>query len=179
MFVIAAEGEKTEPEYFNMFNNDKTVIHIKCLKGKHNSSPTQVLARMEKYLREKDLRKGDEAWLVVDKDKWTTDQLHQLHDWSADGDNHVFSLSNPNFEYWLLLHFDDGHGISSTRECSERLRVYWPDYDKGVDGGRLRDNAHKAVERARQKDNPPCDKWPERTGTTVNKLVDKILALLD
>ncbi len=178
MFIIATEGEKTEPQYFGMFNSDNTVIHVKCLKGKHGSSPLQVLGRMRKHLKESNLRKKDEAWLVVDRDQWTEDQLNQLYNWSTNNDSHGFSLSNPNFEYWLLLHFENGHGVSTASGCSIRLNRYLPEYDKGIDTDKLKHNVQHAVNRAKQKDRPPCKKWPTTTGTTVYRLVEKIMALL-
>jgi hypothetical protein len=41
-----------------------------------------VLARMESYLKEEGLKASDEAWLVVDKDQWTEEQLSLLYQWS-------------------------------------------------------------------------------------------------
>ncbi len=102
---------------------------------------------MEGHLRQEALGSSDEAWLVVDKDQWTDEQLDQLHAWARTHDNYGFTLSNPKFEYWLLLHFEDGTGIASSRDCSDRLR-----------------------------DNPPCTDWPRALGgTTVYKLVENIL----
>jgi len=71
LFIIAVEGSKTEPQYFDLFNSQGAIISVKCLKGKHtNSAPLQVLKRMENYLKKEALGKTDEAWLVVDKDAW-------------------------------------------------------------------------------------------------------------
>ncbi|KPA08800.1 abortive phage resistance protein [Candidatus Magnetomorum sp. HK-1] len=123
LFVIAVEGAKTEPQYFTIFNNQQSIIRIHCLKGAH-SSPPYVLKRMLNYLRREDLRKKDEAWLVVDKDQWTDDQLIKLLEWSQKADNYGFALSNPKFEYWLLLHFEDATGIKNSRDCVERLKKY-------------------------------------------------------
>jgi len=171
LFVLATEGVKTEPQYFNFFNNDKTVIHVKCLKGNSDSAPIHVLKRMQKYLKEFSLKKSDEAWLVVDKDRWTDEQLTQLHTWSQEQENRGFALTNPKFEYWLLLHFEDGNGISNSRQCSDRLKQHLPGYDKNIDFNKIKDGIQDAVTRARQKDNPPCADWPRSTGTTVYKLV--------
>jgi hypothetical protein len=38
LFVIAAEGEKTEPQYFNIFHDSKSEVWVNCLKGKRDSS---------------------------------------------------------------------------------------------------------------------------------------------
>ena len=175
MFIIAAEGIKTEPQYFGMLGRRDALIQVKCLKGKHDSAPPKVLKRMQEYLREEKFKKGDEAWLVVDKDQWTDDQLCQLSEWAQTGENYGFALSNPKFEYWLLLHFEDGNGISSSRQCSERLKSHLPDYDKGINKRKFNNLIENAVDRAKRKDTPPCKDWPRNTGTTVYRLVERVL----
>ncbi len=177
LFVLAVEGTKTEPDYFGLFNSQKAVIHIKCLKGKESSSsPPQVLAQMKKHLKEESLKDSDEAWLVVDKDQWTNPQLAELYNWSQSRNNYGFALSNPNFEYWLLLHFEDGNAISSTYDCSNRLKGHLPGYNKIIDSCKFTyDVIKRAIDRAKIHDNPPCTDWPRNTGTTVYKLVEKML----
>ena len=120
---------------------------------------------------------SDEAWLVVDKDYWQDRDLEQLHKWSQGAENYGFALSNPRFEYWLLLHFEDGTRIGSLRECSIRLKKHLPDYDKNIDIRKITpDMIQDAVRRARVRDNPPCADWPRKFGsTTVYKLVENIL----
>lgn len=176
LFVISVEGLATEPQYFSVFNDLDLVIHVECLKGKNESSPIHVLRRMKKYLKETKLRASDEAWLVVDKDQWNDEQLIKLHAWSQEQENYGFSLSNPKFEYWLLLHFEDGTNISSSRECSERLNRYLPNYQKEIDARKItQDMIDAAIQRAKERDNPPCSDWPRTTGTTVYRLVEKLL----
>ena len=183
LFVIAAEGVKTERQYFDIFNNQHSVIHVNCLKSKNESSPPLVLKRMKKYLTEEGLKKTDqlwEAWLVVDKDQWTDEQLTLLHNWSISQSNYGFALSNPQFEYWLLLHFEDGTGIGSSRECFDRLNRYLPNYDKNIDIRKITPAMiDEAVRRARDRDVPPCEDWPRATGTTVYRLVERILETSD
>ena len=132
---------------------------------------------MERYLQRKEIANADEAWLVVDKDQWTDEQLAKLHHWSRGANNRGFALSNPRFEYWLLLHFDDGAGISSSQEMSRRLRRHLPDYDKGVDRRTFtKDMIDSAVQRAKDRDSPPCRDWPRHPWrTTVYRLVRNIL----
>jgi len=176
MFVLATEGAKTEPLYFNMFNNDNTVIHVNCLKGNRQNSPGQVLKRMADYLKANRLKSGDEAWLIVDRDQWLEDQLIQLHKWSQTNSRHGLAVSNPKFEYWLLLHFEDGRGITSPRQCADHLKRYLPHFEKGhVEVNILRPGIHDATRRAKLKDTPPCADWPRITGTTVYRLVEKLI----
>jgi hypothetical protein len=177
LFVIAVEGAKTEPQYFSIFNNQQSVVKVNCLKGTHHSSPPEVLRRIEEYLRRESLKKSDEAWLVVDKDQWTDEQLAQLLNWSLKHENYGFALSNPKFEYWLLLHFEDGNGIATSRNCSERLMRLLPGYDKEIDPRKITSEMiTDAIRRAKQRDNPPCVDWPRNIGgTTVYRLVENIL----
>lgn len=177
LFVVATEGSKTEPQYFNILNNDNSVICIKCLKSKHDSSPPQVLERMNKHLAKESLKKTDEAWLVVDKDNWSNSQLQELFNWSAESENRGFALSNPNFEYWLLLHFELGNGVTNPGDCSARLKQYLPNYNKNIQPNRfLAENIERAITNAKLRNNPPCEDWPREFGkTTVYLLVEKIL----
>ena len=173
--TTATEGMKTEPQYFAIFKSREPIVKVKCLEGKTKSSPTQVLQRMNAYLREELLKEYDEAWLVVDKDSWTDDQLAQLYQWSQKRENYGFALSNPKFELWLLLHFEEPTGVTFTN-CIERLNRYWPNYDKGIDVRKITlDHISEAIRRAKQRDNPPCSDWPRTIGSTVYKLVEKIL----
>ena len=175
--MIAAEGEKTEPRYFALFS-DASVIHVRCLKWRGDNSPDQVLRRMEQYLEREEIKNSDEAWLVVDKDQWSERQLARLHRWSQGADNYGFALSNPKFEYWLLLHFEDGKRGRTSNECSRRLKRHLPGYDKDVHGRKFtKESIALALSRAEQRDNPPCVDWPREQGqTTVYRLVRKLLA---
>ncbi len=176
MFIIAAEGAKTEPIYFGMFNDWQNTIHVKPIKSKHKSAPKQVLARMKKHLAEEGLRKTDEAWLVVDTDQWSPQELDVLHAWSSSKTNYGLAVSNPKFEYWLLLHFEDGNGVSSSSQCTTRLKSHLPAFEKACLGtAKLRSGVKQAIQRARTRDKPPCSKWPHITGTTVYKLVEKLV----
>jgi hypothetical protein len=176
MFVIATEGAKTEPIYFGMFNDGQTTIHVKQLKGKNKSAPKHVLARMKKHLADEGLRASDEAWLVVDTDQWSTQGLNTLHLWSTAKHNHGLAVSNPKFEYWLLLHFEDGNGVSSSSECTTRLKSSLPSFGKAcLDADKVRPGVQRAIDRAKKRDNRPCAKWPQNTGTTVYKLVERLV----
>ena len=177
LFVIAVEGANTEPQYFGIFNDRQSVIKVNCLQSKYGSAPPHVLRRMEQYLKKESLKTTDEAWLVCDKDHWTDDQLLQLHEWSKKKDNYGFVLSNPNFEYWLLLHFENGNGVSNAHDCSQRLKRHLPGYDKNLDVRKISpEMILDAIQRAKQRDTPPCTDWPKSIGTTVYRLVDRILA---
>lgn len=177
LIIIAAEGSKTEPHYFSIFNDLTSAVRVICLKGKNRSSPLQVLKRMKTYIEEASLQFSDEAWLVIDKDNWCEEQLTMLYEWSKTNKRYGLALSNPKFEYWLLLHFEEGYGVSNGKDCSTRLKKYLPDYDKSLDPKKVtREMIDGAVNRALKIDSPCCERWPLKSGSTVYRLVQKILA---
>ncbi len=114
---------------------------------------------------------------MADRDHWTEDQLNALYDWSKKGQNRRVAVSNPCFEFWLLLHFEEGHGIATFREVIERLRRHLPDYGKEIDSRSFtRERIGDAIRRASGKDTPPSPDWPRNPGnTTVYRLVKKLL----
>ena len=176
-FVLATEGEQTEPRYFRQFDQQSSNISVHVVQRPAGNSPEHVLQRMLQHLQQEDLIDGDEAWLVVDKDHWSDAQLARLHRWTAEAPNRHLALSNPKFEYWLLLHFEDGAGIGSASDCEQRLRRHVSDYRKRIDARHITpERIEAAVERARRRDHPPCTDWPRDLGsTTVYRLVERIL----
>jgi hypothetical protein len=171
--VIATEGTESEPEYFDLFRGGDIVVQVTCVRG--GGSPRQVLQRMHDHLGQYPLGPEDQAWLVIDRDAWTEAQLTELHAWTTRDQRCNFALSNPKFEYWLLLHFEDGNGIANAREVDERLHRHLPHFNKHI---RPRDfpgaRISEAVVRAKLRDHPPTTTWPQTVGTTVYRIVTAI-----
>jgi hypothetical protein len=176
LFVISCEGSETEIQYFSIVGSLQTDVLVKCLRDKHKSSPNQVLKRMINYLKDNTPQRPYESWLVVDKDSWTDEQLTILYAWTKENQNYNLAVSNPKFEYWLLLHFEEGTGFLSSESCNDRLRRYLENYDKHLDIQKFpKINIEEAIKRAKYRDNPPCTDWPRMEGrTTTYKLVEHI-----
>lgn len=175
LFLVAVEGAKTEPQYFALLNTGNAVVRVECIPGERATSPLHVLERLKERIKKTALRKSDEAWLVVDKDDWTEEQLLPLFEWSQASEQNGFALSNPKFEYWLLLHFEDAT-VESSRQCSDKLKRHLPAFDKGIDDRKFTEEGiAAAIARAKKRDTPACADWPRSCGTTVYRLVEKIL----
>ena len=174
-FLLATEGTKTEPEYFNVLGRAQPSIHLKC-RGS-GGAPHEVLELLQREIAAHGLDDVDEAWLVVDKDHWTDEQLSELHVWAQGKPNYGLALSNPSFEYWLLLHFEVGAKIGSAKDCDRRLQQHLPHYRRAIKPADFTDaQIRQAVKRAKARDTPPCADWPRDIGkTTVYRLVEKIL----
>lgn len=173
LFIIATEGDKTEPAYLQLFLDSTKTIRI--LASRHDSAPKKVLKRAETFLQKEKPRRPYSVWLVLDRDTWQEEVLNFV---SGQCRRRGFGLavSNPCFEYWLLLHFENGNGVSSKTHCTERLVRHLPNFAKGhVEIEKLKPNIQQAIDYARQKDVPPCSDWPSGNGSTVYKLVEALL----
>lgn len=110
VIVIAAEGEITEPEYFQHLNSmsETAYFHIVANHGE-GSSPRAVLARMEDCLKEFPLGKDGEAWIVLDHDKWPDEAIESIREWTQTNKagKYHFAVSERRFEDWLKLHVED------------------------------------------------------------------------
>lgn len=176
LFLISSEGSVTEPQYLAGFFR---YASIHCIRAAGKSAPGDVLELMEKEFNRTSFRKGDEAWLVVDKDKWSDTQLQQLHQWVQKRKGPVkrgLAVSNPKFELWLLLHFEDVAGKCPGHECTNRLKKHIPGYGKHISCKAFPlSSITAAIYRAKRIDQPPVSDWPKQTGTTVYRLIEALI----
>jgi len=121
------------------------------------------------------LRPPYQAWIVVDEDSWTKEQLKELMRWEAESPHHHVAMSIPMFEYWLLLHFQYAGTVNPT-QCYRMLRECCPGYDKGVGPRRFTiEQVDEVISRAKKRDTPPCKGLPRGLGlTTVYRLLESI-----
>ncbi len=175
LFIIAPEGRKTEPNYFySVIRRYNSNSSIKVITGKA-SSPNQVLKRIRNFQKQNHMKSKDESWIVLDKDEWLDTQMDEINRWTNKKKNFL-ALSNPNFEYWLLLHFEDGNGIGSKRELKQRLNKFLPCYQKDIDKHKFPYEAvQDAIIRASKQINSQNDTTLPFGSTTVFMLVKQIL----
>lgn len=176
-FVISCEGSVTEREYFNRLQTlcwNGVILDI--LTDRNASSSVQVLERIRNY--GKSLSARDEMWCVVDKDQWTPAQLDALAAWQREP-SPVFrgvALSNPKFELWLLVHFQELPATCGPSECDRLLAAHQPDCGKHIEA-RLFDLPSMRSAIARASATCPVETLPlAATGTNVGELVGRILA---
>jgi len=99
VYFIVTEGAKTERAYFEWLRGKvDSAIHVKVLKKKHSqNSPRALLGLIRAEIRNTNFATtDDEAWIVLDKDKWTDEQLDMAYAWSVDNYRHGLALS-PTF----------------------------------------------------------------------------------
>ncbi len=176
IIAIACEGKKTEPDYLSALGWRNDSLNVVKLRRRHKGNPLSVLDRAKKYVKNNTLQKDDEVWVVVDVDNWKVSELRDLISWrNANKKQFGVAISNPKFEYWLLLHFETGSGIRGVSSLKSRLNNHLPNYDKSIDINKLLPGISDAIARASQKDSPPTKTWPRTYGTTVYRLVKKLI----
>jgi RloB-like protein len=140
-FLIVTEGLKTEPNYLELLRKrlhlaaaDVEIVH---------PNGTDPITLTERAIELRDARKRqarrnhaleyDEVWVVFDLEK-PHDQRRQLAErvHSLKGVKGIkFAVSDPAFEYWLLLHYH--YTTAQFSDCGalvSRLKEFWTDYDK-------------------------------------------------
>ena len=177
IFVIAVEGEKTEEQYFSLFENKRVHVEVLPTGPDGLSAPKYVLERLVKSEEKYDLGADDERWLVADVDRQRGQFLGEVTR-AAQESGYSLALSNPCFELWLLLHFQDAD--FSDADCHaviERLRPYTDGHNKAkikLDVYTL-DKIREAAGRARVLSGERETRWPHFPGTHLFKLVERLL----
>lgn len=189
VFMIVTEGT-SEKNYFEMDCFRDKSIKVEAREG-DKPDPAALIKTAEAWLSslkaDRDLQPGDQAWIILDEDDATDEQLAEVFDWVALRKDRGVGFTVPQFEYWLLLHFDDGKGTRTQREVEEKLKQCWPNYHKTARPQFTVEQVNQAVGRASVKVSDTgvttLDEFDEKIGrhssvTTVHFLVELILASL-
>lgn len=180
LFVIATEGEHTEPLYFRMFQRDERGRHNPRLKievlpsTEGQSAPRFLIERLQRFHDEHGLGEGDELWLVMDVDR-QGDALREVTREVAHMGGEC-AVSNPCFELWLLCHLDEHPHELSCKALGARIRAQAPGvYQKNrLDEAFFRRRVQTAIDCAQRHDEAPEAPWPSARGTHVYKLVERL-----
>lgn len=178
--VIAMEGNITEPGYFNAVKKKyqaPTLIILKREKENTRSAPSNVLDQIKRYKKNNVVDANDEFWLVIDKDRWTDKQLNTTSN-ECRSSKCQLALSNPCFEIWLILHFDDLSKDSGEIWSSAKAHDKWNSVCKNKKISsylKIVENIKCAVENSEKLDIEKEARWNNSLGTRVYKLAISIL----
>ena len=139
--LVVCEGEKTEPYYITALRDHFGLAQANIqIDPKSDSSPTSVVAYAKTLIADNKTDPFDHVYCVIDRDSHADFQkaLDQVSGFrSKETTLHVI-VSNPCFEYWILLHFvytTKAFGASGDSPCQElissELKKYIPGYEKG------------------------------------------------
>jgi hypothetical protein len=177
LFVIATEGEKTEPIYFQEFTPGREGnFCLKILETRNGKSkPLDVLARLIQFEKQQKPGPKVEYWAVIDRDSWTEDDLNDVAREIANRPNYYLALSNPCFELWLWFHLRPNRAFADRHDCQRQLERAWSGYSKGdYDAASLIPHMPVACELAKSEDQSPDHPWPRSQATRVYKLIERL-----
>jgi hypothetical protein len=176
--LIVCEGAKTEKLCFHAARRELrlTGTTIEIIGGDECGTAPKSIVEYAKEMNKQAKRKRepfDATWCVFDRDDHL--KIHEATQQAA-GNGYEVAFSNPSFELWFLLHFQEQSAHIERDIVLKELRGYLPRYEKGVDVyDELRPHQHLALERSpklrdyhMQAFEPP-NKNPS---TTVDKLVN-------
>ncbi len=198
LFILAYEGEKTEPSYFNGLRgsdlfNDSGIIEIISLvrSNRSGTDPFSVKSLLKVAKSTFRFKSTDEFWLVVDRDHWETKHKHSfdqiISECEIEG-NFFMALSNPCFEIWIILHFVDpsswddeqialiykNEKIGGKNYLSKYIStVLGKGYGKTPPILEMLPFTRLAIDRAKMIDK--IGEYPKEVGTHIYKLVEKLI----
>ncbi len=129
--VVVTEGVLTEPEYLKVFGRihcDRSVTVIPIgIGGDPRTVVERAIEESEKS-RKDPLATHDSVWAMFDRD------IHSRFDEARDlarGNGIRLAISNPCFELWGILHYQEQNGPLGRRECQRQLGGLCPNYSAG------------------------------------------------
>lgn len=180
--LIVCEGKETEPEYFKAFRiaerNPRVHVDVVRAAGVPRTVVERAIELREaaeaeaKRQRDQNLR-WNEVWGVVDVDEHPN--LDQARIMARDNSIEL-AISNPCFELWALLHFQEQHAHIERHKARAALQQHLPGYDKAIDFPKVHPGYTDAIRRARGLDGEAARHGePGRNPTTgVYRLTEAI-----
>jgi len=204
LFVLSFEGTRSEPRYFDglrnsIYFNDNGRIEFAELTRKQNeklgSDPKVVKQILKAAKSEFALKSTDEFWMIIDRDDWETTHhinIDQIVKECKDEGNFFMAMSNPCFEFWLLLHLEGFNFAAMSKEEREMLYsnpkisnkrhyiehvlsdIMGGSYSKRIRASNFLSGVYLAIERAKTLHNDGED-YPSGFGSDVFLLVEKVV----
>lgn len=181
MIIIGYEGKRKEPKYFNKLEQElleprKAFIHpLPPINGE--SAPKKVLERVKAFVNDPkrgvNIEDKDKVWFVLDVDKYPIEQFEQINEFCKEKEQRNLAISNPCFEIWLWMHFEDTDKVTSitSQDLKHELHLkttslnFGGNYTSFIDG---------AIIRAKKVDSS-SNYFPAEKSTKVYQLVEELL----
>jgi hypothetical protein len=189
LFAIACEGTKREPEYFNLFSQISRKVTVDIIeskvtdaelqsKHKDSSAPRWVLDRAIAYIEKEGLDRADDLWFVIDKDRWSIEQLREIADYCDQYPNWHIVLSNPCFEVWLYFHKKSTFSGGATASCGDLKQTLASMETGGYHPYKFIPFLEDAIKNAKGADTDPNHFMPGPMETKVYQLGEALLTFI-
>lgn len=182
-FLIVCEGTKTEPGYFShLRQSSRLPIDLVIEGGRTPKALVQKAVELKRRAEAEARRyhdsslKFDEVWCVFDVDEhpFVPEAQQQARDNSI-----RVAISNPCFELWVLLHFQERTAYIHRHDVQNLCRGYLPKFQKDLPCDDLLSRRSTALQHA-----AALEKWQRERGneganpsTHVHHLVEVLLSV--
>ncbi len=189
LIYVAAEGAVTEKQYFegvvNKIHSSRVKLEFVDRSSSGDSCPVRVVQYLSDYKKSISTNKDDMFWVVVDADGPHARKLAEAARLVRQKKLKL-AVSNPCFEFWLLMHYVSIAEISDSeielinqdgkKGCSAKIRSVFGSYNHAnLDFEYLWRNVHRAIDRSSSIDQDKNEQWPKELGTTVYKVLQSVL----
>lgn len=176
--LIVCEGSKTEPYYIDDMQRALRLTSMDVISGDESgTNPKSITDRAKEEFkkRQRDGLTKENVWCVFDRDdhEKVPDALIMAKD---NGFNVCFS--NPCFELWFLLHFENQTATIHRTAVEKKLKKMSniPGYEKGMEGvyDKIKEEQLRAIgyaESLRTKHTGDGNKETSNPSTTADKLI--------
>jgi len=180
--LIVCEGTFTEPRYFRAARHaERSLIVLQIESGGTPKTLVERAVELKEQAEKKarklkdDNERFEEVWCVFDIDEHP---LVPNAKQQALANGIQLAISNPCFEFWALLHFQDQRAHIDRTKVQRLCRDHMPGYEKELDYEILRSKYSDARQRG-----DDLVKWHDSRGTTganpstmVHRLAERIRA---
>ena len=153
--LVVCEGRETERRYLESFRQEVRNPRVRLTIARETGVPLTVVTdaiRLKEEAeqsakRERDVNlRYDDVWAVFDVDEHP--KLAEACD-LADRNGVQLAVSNPCFELWALLHFQDQRAHLERHKARAAVQIHIPGYNKLLDFPKMHPGYEAAVRRAR------------------------------
>ncbi len=207
LVLIACEGAETEYQYFNVIKDKltlKQLVHVELIErddeNKNSSAPTKVVESIQHFIDNgkletvKSNNHFDEGfdifWIVVDRETQPNKKVNLQQAISICKEKeYCVALTNPSFEFWLLLHFDisqyDKKYLFENKKVTKKKRFLEKELSRLVGGYNksnikeefvTEENIKRALGQEKFFEND-LEKIIDNLGSNVGNLINEILEL--
>ena len=152
-FLVFCEGDRTEPDYLEALKQEPEVrdgasVEIQIADDPRGAVPHTLVsaAAASKSRSVEEADEIDEVWCLFDVE-WPNNHPRLDEAVSLAEESGVqLAISNPCFELWLALHFEDHTDWLTTDEAVELRSSHDGSSDKSVDGPICQDETRRIAE---------------------------------
>jgi len=161
-FFVFCEGE-TEEQYICYLRTKYRLPIVIDAKIAGNRITSEYISN---YKKTKINHPKDKTFLIYDLD--VPEMLSKLQKIS----NTIIISSNPCFELWFLLHYQEQKSAITTIDCNSKLKQHHKAYKKGIIDAKLKEKLIEKQEKALHRANKL--KTHENPSTQINLLIQNL-----